>query len=355
MNSLYFTAARTFEAARRTEAGLHGHGFLARLVAAAKSIEGDFPGGECDALDRRLAQAAAPLDYALVNDRLELVDDDAMAAWLLGRLELAADSALALRSAPDRGAIVKSGGERLAWRRFRFESAHQLPHVPAGHKCGRMHGHGFEATVFSVVGGNDTASRAQQDIARAWQPLHQQLHLACLNDLPGLDNPTSEVLARWIWQGLADTLPGLAGVTVMETASAGCHFDGAGWRIWKSASFDSAVRLAQAPPGDPRRLVHGHTFTTRLHLAGGLDAVMGWVCDYGDVKRLFDPVFLELDHQPLHEHAGLEDNDPAALARYIGARMSDPLPGLSRVDVESTPGCGAMVLRGEDRRGLLVP
>lgn len=355
MSSLHLTAARSFEAARQTGAGLHGHGFLARLVAAAQSIDGDFPGDECDALDRRLAQAVTPLDYALVNDRLDLVGDDAMAAWLLDRLELEVESALALRSAPDRGAIVKTGGQRLAWHRFRFESAHQLPNVPAGHKCGRMHGHGFEATIFSVIGGNDTASRVQQDIARAWRPLHQQLHLACLNDLPGLDNPTSEVLAQWIWQTLANTLPGLSGVTVMETASAGCHFDGAGWRIWKSASFDSAVRLAKAPPGDPRRLVHGHTFITRLHLAGELDMVLGWVHDYGDVKRLFDPLFRELDHQPLHEHAGLEDNDPAALARYIEAQMSSTLPGLTRVDVASTPGCGAIVLHGESRRGLLVP
>ncbi|NBB93320.1 MAG: 6-pyruvoyl tetrahydropterin synthase [Gammaproteobacteria bacterium] len=355
MTSLYFSAARSFEAARRTDSGCHGHGFLARLVADSKAVDGDFPGDECNALEKRLGQAVAPLDYALVNDHLPRIEDDGMAAWLLDRLGLSAAAALSLRSAPDRGAIVKHGGERLAWRNFRFESAHQLPNVPAGHKCGRMHGHGFQATIFSLAGGNDKASVVQAAIARAWQPLHERLHLACLNDLPGLENPTSEVLARWIWHRLESALPGRAGVSVMETASAGCHFDGSRFRIWKSACFDSAVRLAQAPPADPRRLVHGHTFNARLHLSGELDRLLGWVHDYGDVKRLFDPLFRELDHQPLHEHTGLDDNDAPSLARYIVARMSTRLPGLSRVDIESTPGCGATVLCGDEPRGLLVP
>lgn len=355
MNTLYFTAARDFEAARQLDAGVHGHGFRARLVAAEGSIDGGFPGGDLDALNRRLNQAAAPLDYGLVNDHLDRAGDETIGAWLLDRLDLAGESALSLKSAPDRGAVVKSSGDSLAWRGFRFESAHRLPRVPAGHKCGRMHGHGFETMLYvSLDEGRDAAS-TQSAIAEAFAPLHADLHLRCLNDLPGLSNPTSEVLARWIWQRIEEELPGLVGVTVMETASAGCHFDGSGWRIWKSTSFDSAVRLAAAPEGDPRRMVHGHTYTTRLHLSGGLDEVLGWVYDYGDLKQRFDPLFRALDHQPLYEQAGLDDNDSASIARWIDRELADELPGLSRIDVLESPDRGALLLRGDDPRGLLVP
>lgn len=314
-----------------------------------------FPGDETAWLDQRLAQGVTTLDYGLLNDWIPEPCDARIAEWLLDRSGLSGSAGLALRSAPDRGAIVRPEGSRLAWQRFRLEAAHRLPNVPAGHKCGRMHGHGFDVVLFSTLEPQADARTAQRTIADAWHPLHLRLHLTCLNDLPGLENPTSEVLAHWIWKGMQEALPGLAGVTVMETDSAGCHFDGQHWRIWKSTSFDSAVRLARAPEGDPRRMIHGHTFTTRLHLAGELDEVMGWVYDYGDVKRCFDPVFRALDHHPLYDHPDLSDNDPASIAAYIDAEMAAELPGLSRVDVLEKPGCGALLCRQTDDRGLLVP
>lgn len=325
------------------------------MVVPQKACRPRFPGVESQWLNNRLEEAVSLLDNGLLNDRIPEPGDENVAEWLLDRSGLAGTAGLALQSAPDRGAIVRPEGSRLAWQRFRLEAAHQLPNVPAGHKCGRMHGHGFEVVLFSTLDPDTDARTTQETIADAWYPLHLRLHLTCLNDLPGLENPTSEVLAQWIWQGMQEAARGLAGVTVMETASAGCHFDGAGWRIWKSASFDSAVRLARAPHDDPRRMTHGHTFTTRLHLSGGLDKVMGWVYDFGDVKQRFDPVFRALDHRPLYEQAGLADNDPASIARWIDHEMADALPGLSRIDVLETPGCGALLCREPDDRGLLVP
>lgn len=358
--SLFFTAMQSFQAARRLSAmgpaqALHGHGFEARIVAPQAACRPAFAGDEATALASTLQPAVDRLDYRLLNDQIEEPDDVRIAEWLLAQSGLTGKAGLSLQSAPGRGAIVRPEGSHLAWQRFRLEAAHRLPNVPAGHKCGRMHGHGFEIILFSSLEPQTDARTAQQSIANAWYPLHRRLHLACLNDLPGLENPTSEVLAQWIWQGMLDALSGLAGVTVMETASAGCHFDGALWRIWKSMSFDSAVRLARAPEGDPRRMTHGHTFTTRLHLSGGLDEVMGWVYDYGDVKDYFDPVFRALDHRPLYEIPGLTDNDPASIAAHIDAEVAGELPGLSRVDVLETPGCGALLCRQTDDHGLLVP
>ena len=117
-----------------------------------------------------------------------------------------------------------------------------------------MHGHGFEVILHADqdLHGRDLGVDFDR-LGELWRPLHATLHHACLNDLPGLDNPTSERLAAWLWQRLQPELPPLSWVTVYETASAGCHYDGRHYRIWKEQTFESAVRLRQAPAGDSRR------------------------------------------------------------------------------------------------------
>jgi 6-pyruvoyltetrahydropterin/6-carboxytetrahydropterin synthase len=180
-----------------------------------------------------------------------------------------------------------------------------------------------------------------------WAPLHAQLDHACLNDLPGLENPTSEMISSWIWERLKPQLPELSWVTVYETASCGAHFDGRHYRIWKELTLDSAVRLVRAPDGDPRRRIHGHTYTLRLHLHAPLDQVRGWTVDFGDVKTLFDPIFKRLDHHPLHELPGLVDGDSASLARWIRAQAAPLLPQLDRIDLYQTRGSGVILSWGE--------
>src|SRR5512146_1928 len=90
------------------------------------------------------------------------------------------------------------------FKEYRFEAAHRLPRVPAGHKCARLHGHSFKIEVV-VSGEVDPVTGWLIDFAeleRAWKPLHEQLDHRYLNETEGLDNPTSEVLARWIWERL---------------------------------------------------------------------------------------------------------------------------------------------------------
>ncbi|WP_242445343.1 6-pyruvoyl trahydropterin synthase family protein [Chromatium okenii] len=127
------------------------------------------------------------------------------------------------------------------------------------------------------------------------------MHHACLNDISGLENPTSELLAQWLWQRFAPQLPTLRRVTVCETATAGCHYDGQQFRIWKEQRFESAVQFPDAPAGDGRRRLHGHSYLLRLLLSAPLDAVLGWTVDYGDVKTLFTPVYRQLDHHRLDQ------------------------------------------------------
>ncbi|MBI2923277.1 MAG: 6-carboxytetrahydropterin synthase QueD [Planctomycetes bacterium] len=111
---------------------------------------------------------------------------------------------------------------------FGFEAAHALPRVPEGHKCRRMHGHSFRAEV-RITGEVDPRTGWVIDFAEvkaAVEPVREALDHRTLNDVPGLENPTSEVLAKWIWDRVKPRLPGLACVVVRETCTNRCEYRG---------------------------------------------------------------------------------------------------------------------------------
>ena len=112
---------------------------------------------------------------------------------------------------------------------FKFEAAHRLPRVPEGHKCARLHGHSFkvEVAIFGDVNPETGWLIDFGELYEIWRPLHEKLDHHYLNEIPGLENPTSEVLARWIWDRLRRELPLLAAVTVAETCTARCTYRGA--------------------------------------------------------------------------------------------------------------------------------
>ena len=114
------------------------------------------------------------------------------------------------------------------FKEFGFEAAHRLPNVAAEHKCARLHGHSFrvELRVVGQVGPDTGWVMDFAELSRAWQPLHEVLDHRYLNEIPGLENPTSEVLAQWIWARLAPELDGLAAITVRETCTSGCTYRG---------------------------------------------------------------------------------------------------------------------------------
>lgn len=114
------------------------------------------------------------------------------------------------------------------FKRFRIEAAHRLPNVPVGHQCARLHGHSFAIEVH-LSGPVDAVAGWVVDFAdvkRAFAPLFDQLDHHYLNDVPGLENPTSENLARWIWQRLKPSLPLLSRIVVHETCTSGCSYAG---------------------------------------------------------------------------------------------------------------------------------
>ena len=114
------------------------------------------------------------------------------------------------------------------YKEFSIEAAHRLPNVPEGHKCARLHGHSFHVVVH-LRGSVDADAGWVMDFAElteAFRPVYSELDHGYLNDIKGLENPTSENLARWIWKRLRPALPMLSQVVVRETCTSGCIYRG---------------------------------------------------------------------------------------------------------------------------------
>jgi 6-pyruvoyltetrahydropterin/6-carboxytetrahydropterin synthase len=137
---------------------------------------------------------------------------------------------------------TRGGGytlEEAAWGRdgrvwmeifksFSIEAAHWLPQVPAGHKCGRLHGHSFRIEIH-IAGPVDPKMGWVEDFAEvkaAFKGIEDRIDHRCLNEVEGLENPTSEHLAEWLWRELKPALPLLSEVRVAETCTSGCIYRG---------------------------------------------------------------------------------------------------------------------------------
>jgi 6-pyruvoyltetrahydropterin/6-carboxytetrahydropterin synthase len=113
-------------------------------------------------------------------------------------------------------------------RSYRFEAAHFLPRVPPGHKCARMHGHSYRIDI-AIEGALDNDRGWVMDFAEIDEqvaPLVRMLDHQVLNEIEGLSNPTSELLASWFWHRLVSALPGLCEVAVSETPTSRCVYRG---------------------------------------------------------------------------------------------------------------------------------
>jgi 6-pyruvoyltetrahydropterin/6-carboxytetrahydropterin synthase len=113
-------------------------------------------------------------------------------------------------------------------KEFTFEAAHSLPAAPEGHKCRKLHGHSFKVEV-SIEGEVNAETGWVYDyavIGDAMRPLIEQLDHSNLNEIWGLEIPTSENIAAWLWKRLASRCPGLCEIVIHETATARCTYRG---------------------------------------------------------------------------------------------------------------------------------
>ncbi len=114
------------------------------------------------------------------------------------------------------------------YREFKFDAAHKLPNLPEGHRCGNLHGHTF--VVYIHIQGNVGEKTGwvmdYGEIKSICAPVIDKLDHQYLNDVSGLENPTSEVIAQWLWNRIKPVLPELSMIEIKETASTGCRFLG---------------------------------------------------------------------------------------------------------------------------------
>lgn len=114
------------------------------------------------------------------------------------------------------------------YKTFHFDAAHYLPNVPEGHKCGKMHGHTYKLTIF-ISGCPDQHAgwiMDYTDLKTSIKPFLDMVDHALLNEIPGLENPTSENLALWLWQKIKPTVPELARIELNETPTSGVIYEG---------------------------------------------------------------------------------------------------------------------------------
>lgn len=115
-------------------------------------------------------------------------------------------------------------------KRFTFDAAHCLPKLPTGHKCANLHGHTYvvELRFYGPVDERGFVMDYEK-IDEAWQPIHADLDHKYLNDVPGLEQPSTEVLAHWMWRRLGGTWPSLNMIHIEESSSTWCEVGRADW------------------------------------------------------------------------------------------------------------------------------
>lgn len=114
------------------------------------------------------------------------------------------------------------------FKSFTFSSSHQLPNTPLGHKCSRLHGHNYRLDVYVSGEVNEQTGWICDfgDVAKRLEPILQLLDHRHLNEIQGLENPTCENLARWIWTRTAKVLPHIQRIVIFETPRSGCEYSG---------------------------------------------------------------------------------------------------------------------------------
>ena len=215
------------EIAHRGHSGdLHGHSIEAHVVCAGETSPPEDWLVDYADISAAFAPVFDALDHRIANDplRMDAVTLADIGAWIHEQLQpkLPTLTAVHTRIFGDckfqPKTIEVDASLSLPQRlRFTVEAAHALPNLPEDHKCRRMHGHSFRIEV---------AAPGLESTMPALKPLYDATDRKCLNDIDGLQNPTSEVFAHWIWNRLVNDVVGLQAVGVAETCTARCIYRG---------------------------------------------------------------------------------------------------------------------------------
>ena len=217
-DQLLYAAAVPFEAARQVtllpeghrSRRLHGHSFTAKVWAALPDGLGALPRRRSRRTARPAHQTLTPLDYQHLNQSARPAHRrEPRPLDPVSRIDVPGLLKVGVLSTPHEGVDLDRNDHAHVWRRYVLQSAHRLPNVKPGHKCGRMHGHGFEIILHADQDlGAREISVDYDHLDELWAPIHAELDHACLNDIPGLENPTSEMISAWIWRTAEARAPG---------------------------------------------------------------------------------------------------------------------------------------------------
>ncbi len=362
----FVIASARFEAARSVDTPgvlpenhpckrLHGHSFWASCM---QQLKNDGNGFEHHVLDQELSKKIESMNYSHLNEFISIPTDENLARYIYEHINDASVSTIGLQSTKDQGIHLENKDNIHLWKRYQFEAAHQLPNVKPGHKCGRMHGHSFQVILHARTSiESKSISIDYDEIDRIWNPIHQEVNYKCLNDINGLQNPTSELLAKWIWDKVKPTLSELSCVSVYETRSCGAHYNGDDFTIWKDFSFDSAVKFPNSTTLLNKKtdleFIHGHTYLLRLNLSAPLNPIMGWTKDFGDVKEIFSPIFKEIDHRPLYENSDIKEPTLINIGNFILKKVKIKIPEVSGLELYEKEGIG--IILKDSQTGPLLP
>ncbi|MBF0288191.1 MAG: 6-carboxytetrahydropterin synthase [SAR324 cluster bacterium] len=337
MTNIQFFRKYRFEAARRLggiakdhrTSRLHGHSFVLTAAIHSEKQNEDIVFAE---LDKKMHPLFASLDYQYLNESIPLENPTSsnLLKWAHEQARLDDSVVLELQDTKKNVRMADDGRFQFS-QEFILHSAHFLPNVPEGHKCGRLHGHNFKI-ILTWEGDPEQELLEYEQLLEQFQPLYEQLHCRLLNDIDGLENPTSENLSAWLWKKLKTVIPLLVSVTVYETNSVGSSYTGKLWDCFKEFSMDSAILGEYGPMG--------HTYVVRLCIQGTLDATMGWTRDFGEIKDSFQPYYKELDHHPLHQVNGLNATHLPTLADWIYEKVAPQIPELYRIQIADTENSG---------------
>ena len=332
-DKIYLSGMATFHAARKLKYIedrslknlIHGHNFKAIMKA---ELTDDISLG---VLDKELRDLVMEFDYKDLNEYFSEPSDLFLANRVFESSIDISPLSTTISSTDFAGASNYSHNRHEIWKSFSFQASHQLPNVPDDHKCKNMHGHTFRVVLHLEASLENTEVIRIEKICAE---LKANLDRKCLNQVNGLENPTSEILASWIWLRLESLSIPISKVEVMENNDSGCIFNGTEHEIWKQHNIEAAVSY------DLDKEIYGYGYKTKLFIKAPLDEVKGWVMDYGDVKEIFKPIFIKMDHHYLNEIRGLENPSIVEVVKWMRLQLNNNFSELSRIDLYESEGRG---------------
>lgn len=357
----YFEANAPFEAARQLvglsashrSGRLHGHSFVAGARARLPTLWANQRGADTEQLRAYLALCVQELDGRSLNDHLAQPTDVHVAQWICDQLHVPGVTHVSVQSTPDRGVELEVGGKVQAWRRFDIQCAHLLPHVDAKHRCARLHDHGFKVTLQAELQAEGYATSLEYELLdEVCGSMHAGLDHRHINIIPGLENPTMERMAAWVWERAKVNMPSLNLVTVCE-GERGASFDGARYGAWMSMAIESESILRYSSDDECRPKVGKHSYVLRVYLNSPFNEDVGAVLDSAQSEELVSALHRRLEKQPLREFPG---QDGVTIDHFLGWLAFETLaewPSACRFDLYERPGYG--VVLGTAPLGPLLP